>query len=56
MRSSHGISYRPMIRIDLVMDTFTIPAKASVIDRSRLEYKMIVGKKNLGKFLIDVSK
>lgn len=56
VRSSHGISYRPMIRIDLVMDTFTIPAKASVIDRSRLEYKMIVGKKNLGKFLIDVSK
>ena len=45
-----------MIRIDLVMDTFAIPAKVSVIDRSRLDYKMIIGRKNLRKFLVDVNK
>ena len=56
VRSSHGTSYRPMIRIDLIMDTFTIPAKVSVIDRSRLDYKMIIGRKNLRKFLVDVNK
>lgn len=56
VRSSHGISYRPMVRLELVMDTFTIPAKVSVIDRSRLEYKVIIGKKSLNRFLIDVNK
>lgn len=56
IRSSHGTSYRPMIRIDLIMDTFVIPAKVSVIDRSHLDYKIIIGKKNLRKFLIDVNK
>ncbi len=56
IRSSHGTSYRPMIRIDLIMDDFTIPAKVSVIDRSHLDYQIIIGRKNLGKFLIDTNK
>ena len=56
IRSSHGTSYRPMIRIDLVMDGFTIPAKVSIIDRSHLDYQIIIGRKNLGKFLIDTNK
>ncbi len=56
IRSSHGTSYRPMIRIDLIMDDFTIPAKVSVIDRSHLDYQVIIGRKNLGKFLIDTNK
>ncbi len=54
--SSHGTSYRPMIHIGLVIDTLDLPAKVSVIDRSRLGYAAIIGKKNLQKFLIDVSK
>ncbi|MFZ2299796.1 MAG: sugar-transfer associated ATP-grasp domain-containing protein [Candidatus Moraniibacteriota bacterium] len=56
VKSSHGTSYRPMIRIECVIDTFTVPAKVSVIDRSRMEYPVIIGRKSLRKFLIDVNK
>lgn len=56
VKSSHGISYRPMIRIEVVIDTIVIPAKASVIDRSDLKYLAIIGRKSLSRFLIDVNK
>lgn len=56
VKSSHGTSYRPMIKIEIIIDTLRIPAKVSVIDRSNLEYPAIIGRKNLQKFLIDVSK
>jgi alpha-L-glutamate ligase-like protein len=56
IHSSHGTTYRPMIQISIVIGGVTIPAKVSIIDRSGLQYPMIVGKRNLGKFLIDVNK
>jgi hypothetical protein len=56
VRSSHGFSYRPMILIAVELDTFTVPAKVSVIDRSSLQYKAIIGRRHLRKFLIDVNK
>lgn len=56
VKSSHGTSYRPMIRIELIIDTLMIPAKVSVIDRAHLEYPIIIGRKSLRKFLIDVNK
>lgn len=54
--SSHGTSYRPMIYVECIIDTITIPAKVSVIDRSIMGYPVIIGRKNLKKFLIDVNK
>jgi len=56
IHSSHGTSYRPMIKINLVMHNLIIPAKVTVIDRTSLKYPLIIGKKNLSKFLIDVKK
>ncbi|HBP01577.1 MAG: Alpha-L-glutamate ligase-like protein [Candidatus Moranbacteria bacterium GW2011_GWE1_49_15] len=56
IHSSHGTTLRPMVRISFVLDGFVIPAKASIIDRSHLEYPMIIGKRNLGRFLVDVNK
>jgi len=56
VRSSNGISYRPMFRIEIAMDRVRIFAKVSVIDRSNLGYAAIIGRKNLGKFLVDVTK
>jgi alpha-L-glutamate ligase-like protein len=56
VHSSHGTSYRPMIRIELAIDSIIVPAKVSIIDRSRMEYPVIIGKKSLRKFLIDVNK
>lgn len=56
VKSSHGTSYRPMIRLELVIDSLTIPAKVSLIDRSLLSYPVIIGRRSLTKFLIDVNK
>lgn len=54
--SSNGFTMRPKISISLLLDTVAIPARASVISRSHLEYPVIIGRKNLSKFLIDSSK
>lgn len=54
--SSHGSSIRPKIRINFVLDGISIVALVNIIDRSELDNSMIIGKKNLGKFLIDVNK
>jgi len=56
IKSSHGKSYRPMIDISFIMDDLMITTKVSVINRSHLTYRIIIGKRNLGKFLIDVNK
>lgn len=56
IHSSHGTTYRPMITISFIMDGLEIPAKISIIDRSKLKLPIIIGKKNLSKFLIDVNK
>ncbi len=56
IRSSHGVTYRPMIKITIDVDDIKIPAKVSVIDRSHLRNPVIIGHRDLGKFLIDPSK
>lgn len=56
VRSTHGYTYRPTILINIAMDAFTVPAKVTIIDRSHLEYPVIIGSMNLKRFLIDVTK
>jgi len=56
VKSSHGYTYRPMIHIDFIMDSITIPTKITLVNRSHMQYQMIIGKINLKKFLIDVNK
>lgn len=54
IHSSHGTSYRPLVKIKIVMDKRTIPALVTIIDRGHLKYPMIVGKRNLKRFLVEV--
>jgi len=54
--SSHGFSIRPKILLNFVLDNLMIPAKVNIMDRSGLDYQILIGKNNLKKFLIDVSK
>ncbi len=54
--SSSGESIRPVVRLSFVMDGVLIPAKVNIVDRSHLKYRMIVGKRNLRRFLVDVDK
>lgn len=56
IKSSHGKTYRPIIKITTTMHGWIIPTKATVINRAHLKYPIIIGKKNLGRFLIDVNK
>ena len=56
IKSSHGISYRLLIKMNIVLSGVEIISKMSVTDRSSLEFPVIIGRKNLGKFLVDPSK
>ncbi|MEI7890472.1 MAG: sugar-transfer associated ATP-grasp domain-containing protein [bacterium] len=56
IKSASGATYRPTIKITLVMDNLIIPTRVTLINRSHLKYPIIVGKRNLRKFLIDVNK
>ncbi|MCX6761706.1 MAG: RimK/LysX family protein [Candidatus Moranbacteria bacterium] len=56
VKSSNGYTYRPMINVEFIMDNVTTSTKITLIDRSHMQYSMIIGKVNLKKFLIDSSK
>ncbi|MFA6183924.1 MAG: sugar-transfer associated ATP-grasp domain-containing protein [Parcubacteria group bacterium] len=56
VHSSHGTTYRPMVKIKIIMDRREIYSKVTIIDRAHLKYPIIVGKRNLGRFLVDVNK
>lgn len=56
IHSSHGTSFRPMVKLNIIIDGVEVVAKTSIIDRSNLKMPIIIGRKNLGKFLIDSSK
>ncbi len=54
--SSSGATIRPVVKLAFIMDGVRIVAKVNIVDRSKLKYPMIIGKRNLYKFLVDVSK
>ncbi|MBW6441147.1 RimK/LysX family protein, partial [Patescibacteria group bacterium] len=56
IKSSHGISYRLLIKMNITISGIDIVSKMSVTDRSNLEFPVIIGRKSLGRFLVDPSK
>lgn len=56
VRSSHGLTLRPCIKVTFVLSGVKVISKANITNRKLLRYKMIVGKKDLGKFLVDTNK
>lgn len=52
----NGIQLRPKVRLTLSLEGTVIPAAVTLTDRSHLEYRMILGRRHLGKFLVDVNK
>ncbi|NTV40755.1 MAG: hypothetical protein HGA61_00570 [Candidatus Moranbacteria bacterium] len=54
--SSNGVSIRPKVKVNFIMNEVELSANVNVTSREELKYAAIVGKRNLGKFLIDVSK
>ncbi len=56
IKSSHGISYRLLIKMKIEISGIQLISKMSITDRSNLEFPMIIGRKDLGRFLVDPSK
>lgn len=54
--SSSGITVRPKVIANFIMDDQNILSKSNLIERTDLKYPMIIGRRDLGKFLIDVNK
>ncbi len=54
--SSSGATIRPVVKLSFIMDAVRVVAKVNVVDRAKLKYPAIIGKRNLHKFLVDVSK
>lgn len=52
--SASGSSIRPVIRINFTMDNITIASKMNVTDRKNLKYPMIIGRRDLKNFLIEI--
>ncbi|MCK5412845.1 MAG: ATP-dependent zinc protease [Candidatus Pacebacteria bacterium] len=56
IKSSHGVSYRLTINMNIVLSGVEVVSKMSITDRSNLEFPVIIGRRSLGKFLVDPSK
>lgn len=54
--SSHGATYRIEIRLSIIIDNQEITSKLSIANREGLTYSILVGRRDLRKFLIDVNK
>jgi alpha-L-glutamate ligase-like protein len=54
IHSSHGTSYRPVVKLKFIMDKRTIPARVTIINREHLKYPAIIGRRNLKRFLVEV--
>ncbi len=52
--SASGNSIRPVVKINFEMDTEKVISKLNLVDRKNLKYPMIIGKRDLKKFLIEI--
>ena len=56
INSSHGTTYRPMITVKLILSSTKVKTDVSVMSRENLKYPMIIGRRDLKKFLVDPEK
>ncbi|MFO7806952.1 MAG: sugar-transfer associated ATP-grasp domain-containing protein [Candidatus Moraniibacteriota bacterium] len=52
--SSSGVTIRPKVTVQLVMDEEKIASVANLVERSEMKYPVLIGRKDLKKFLIEV--
>lgn len=56
IKSSHGMSLRPNVRVTLKIKDNVFETSATIFDRSSLTYPAIIGRKSLTRYLVDPSK
>jgi len=54
--SSNGVTIRPVIEVKVILDKTSITTKATIVRREHLRYPVIIGRKSLRSFIIDVGK
>lgn len=56
VHSSHGSTFRLLIPITYYLAGVKVSTRATVVERESLDYPMIIGRRDLGNFLIDPTK
>ena len=56
INSSNGVSIRPVVLISFEMSGIKVETRATIQEREGLRYPIIIGRRDLRKFLIDTSK
>jgi len=51
--SSHGATYRIEIKLNFVLNDITVESKISIANRAGLKYPVLIGRRDLKKFLIN---
>jgi len=52
--SSSGVTIRPKVKIKFIMDNEEVFSRANIVERTELKYPIIIGKRDLKRFLIEV--
>ncbi len=53
IHSAHGTTYRLMVPLTFVLSGVKVKTRVSIVKRKHLQYPMIIGRKDLKKFLVD---
>lgn len=56
IKSSHGVSLRIRVRMRVRLAGYTMDIWPTVVDRTRLTYSMLIGRRSLAHFLVDTTK
>jgi hypothetical protein len=56
IKSSNGLDYRIIVPMKFQISGLDVESNATIANRTNLNYKLILGEKDLKKFLIDPSK
>lgn len=54
--SSHGATYRIEVPLDFSLRNIPIKSKITIANRENLKYQVLIGRRDLKKFLIDINK
>jgi alpha-L-glutamate ligase-like protein len=52
--SSSGVTIRPKVKVKFIMDEERIVSVANLVERSELKYPILIGRKDLKKFLVEI--
>ena len=56
VRGALGLEERPIINLAFVLDKRLVTTEAFIADRTEMKYDIIVGRKDLKRFLVDPAK